>query len=168
MPWCSGKWTISSNPCRGVPCALCSFSDAGEVLTLQRAAFVGEAQIYDDPHLPALTQTLAELEHEIRTSTGIVAVVAGRIVAAIRMRCCVDTLYVNRLAVAPEHQGQGIGTALMLAAEHAGAAARQLVYRSAEFGQSPLLPTTRLRRRRPEHQTRGNGLHPHGQGCPCS
>ncbi|HUG86944.1 MAG TPA: hypothetical protein VMM13_20410 [Euzebya sp.] len=32
--------------------------DAREMLTLQRAAYVTEAQLYDDPNLPALTQTL--------------------------------------------------------------------------------------------------------------
>ena len=35
--------------------------DAGEVLTLQRAAFLCEAQRYDDPHLPMLTETLDEI-----------------------------------------------------------------------------------------------------------
>ena len=32
-------------------------ADAGEVLTLQRAAYVSEAQLYNDAFLPALTQT---------------------------------------------------------------------------------------------------------------
>ena len=36
-------------------------ADAGELLTLRRAAFVTEAQQYDDPHIPPLTQTLDEL-----------------------------------------------------------------------------------------------------------
>src|SRR5690606_22051030 len=34
---------------------------AGELLTVRRAAFVTEAQLYGDPNLPALTQTLAGL-----------------------------------------------------------------------------------------------------------
>ncbi|WP_448614769.1 hypothetical protein [Modestobacter sp. URMC 112] len=36
-------------------------ADAGELLTLQRAAFVTEAQVYDDPRLPALVETPDEL-----------------------------------------------------------------------------------------------------------
>ena len=36
--------------------------DAGEVLTLQRAAFVSEALIYGDPDMPPLTQSLEELQ----------------------------------------------------------------------------------------------------------
>ena len=34
---------------------------AGELLTVRRAAFVTEAQLYDDPNIPPLTQTLDEL-----------------------------------------------------------------------------------------------------------
>ena len=32
--------------------------DAGEVLTIQRAAFASEALIYGDPDMPPLTQAL--------------------------------------------------------------------------------------------------------------
>lgn len=32
--------------------------DAGEILTVQRAAFVAEAQSHGDPWLPPLTETL--------------------------------------------------------------------------------------------------------------
>lgn len=41
-------------------------ADAGELLTLQRAAYVTEALLYGDPELPALTQSLAELVDELR------------------------------------------------------------------------------------------------------
>src|SRR3569833_495135 len=43
--------------------------DAGELLTLQRASYATEARIYGDPELPALTQTLPELEAELATVT---------------------------------------------------------------------------------------------------
>ncbi len=41
---------------------------AGELLTLQRAAHVTEAQLYDDARLPALTQSLDDLGAESRTA----------------------------------------------------------------------------------------------------
>ena len=44
--------------------------DAGEVLTLQRAAFVTEAQAHGDPALPPLTQTLAELRAATASGAG--------------------------------------------------------------------------------------------------
>ena len=59
-------------------------SDAGEVLTVQRAAFVSEAAIYGSVDMPPLTQTLAELEAELRTESGFVARIDGRLVGAIR------------------------------------------------------------------------------------
>ena len=58
--------------------------DAGEVLTLQRAAFVSEALIYDSVHMPPLTQTLEEVEAELRENLGCVALVGTRIVGAAR------------------------------------------------------------------------------------
>ena len=92
-------------------------ADAGELLTLQRAAFITEAQVYGDPHLPALVQTLADLERELATSTGLKAVWNHRMVGAIRGRIEPPTCYVGRLVVAPDLHGRGIGTRLMTAFE---------------------------------------------------
>ena len=54
--------------------------DAGEVLTLQRAAFVQEALIYGTPHMPPLTQTLEEITAELVENLGCVAVREHRLV----------------------------------------------------------------------------------------
>jgi GNAT superfamily N-acetyltransferase len=96
--------------------------DAGEVLTLQRAAFVQEAQIYGTPELPPLTQTLAEVEAELAENLGCVAVDGTRIVGAVRARRDGELLLVGRLAIAPDQQGRGIGTRLLAAVEERGAA----------------------------------------------
>jgi ribosomal protein S18 acetylase RimI-like enzyme len=93
--------------------------DAGEVLTLQRAAFVTEAQAHQDPHLPPLTQTLADLRAELsgRDCHGWGIRDASRLVACVRAHVSNDTAELARLVVAPDRQGQGIGTRLLLAAE---------------------------------------------------
>jgi hypothetical protein len=39
--------------------------DAGELLTVQRAAYLVEAQRYDDPHIAPLTETLDEVRAAI-------------------------------------------------------------------------------------------------------
>jgi GNAT superfamily N-acetyltransferase len=96
--------------------------DAGEVLTLQRAAFVQEAQIYGTPQLPPLTQTLEELEAELAENLGCVAVDGTRIVGAVRARRDGELLLVGRLTIAPDQQGRGIGTRLLAAVEERGAA----------------------------------------------
>ena len=92
-------------------------SDAGEVLTVQRAAFVSEAQIYGSADMPALVQTLPELEAELRAADGWVARIDGRLVGAIRTREENGLLLIGRIAIAPDQQGSGIGQALLEAAE---------------------------------------------------
>jgi len=93
--------------------------DAGQVLTLQRAAFVSEAQIYGDPDQPALTQTLAQLAAELRGARGFVATQDGRIVGALRATERDDLLQIGRIAVGPDVQGEGIGGRLLDAIESA-------------------------------------------------
>ena len=94
--------------------------DAGEVLTLQRAAFVSEALIYDSVHMPPLTQTLEEVEAELRENLGCVALVGTRIVGAARAVRDGDLLLIGRIAIAPDQQGQGIGSTLLEAVEARG------------------------------------------------
>lgn len=98
-------------------------ADAGEVLTLQRAAFVSEAQIYGDPKQAPLTQTLEELEAELQDAGGFVAMIGDRVVGAIRTRESGDLLQIGRIAIAPDVQGEGIGSKLLAAAEENSACA---------------------------------------------
>ncbi len=94
-----------------------SVADAGEVLTLQRAAYASEAQIYGDPSLPALVQTLPDLVTELSNGLGHKAVRGSRLVGAVRSKVDGDTLHIGRLTVAPDLQGSGLVTALLAAAE---------------------------------------------------
>lgn len=95
--------------------------DAGEVLTLQRAAYVTEAQAHDDAHIPALLETLDAL----RAGLGDPAVLAlgvrdgGRLVGAVRCRVEGRVGAVGRLVVAPDRQGRGLGGMLLAAVEEA-------------------------------------------------
>lgn len=99
--------------------AVLSINDAGEILTLQRAAYLTEAAAHNDFNLPPLTQTLAELTDELGdpsvTALGIRE--GGRLVGAVRVRRSEDAVELGRLIVAPDRQGQGIGTQLLLRAE---------------------------------------------------
>ena len=101
--------------------------DAGEVLTLQRAAFVSEAAIYGSPDMPPLVQTLDELRAELREADGWVARIGPRIVGAIRTRESDGVLLIGRIVIAPDVQGSGIGGMLLAAAEeHSDAAEAEL------------------------------------------
>jgi GNAT superfamily N-acetyltransferase len=97
-----------------------SSEDAGEVLTLQRAAFVSEALIYGSPEMPPLTQTLEELEAELQENLGCVALVGPRIVGAVRAQRDGELLLVGRISIAPDQQGRGLGTTLLAAVEQRG------------------------------------------------
>jgi ribosomal protein S18 acetylase RimI-like enzyme len=98
-------------------------ADAGEILTLQRAAYVTEAQLYDDVRLPALTQSLDELHTELARGLAFKATNRdGRVVGAVRAAMKGSTLHVGRLTVAPDQQGKGIGSALLRHVEQAAPA----------------------------------------------
>jgi GNAT superfamily N-acetyltransferase len=94
-------------------------ADAGEILTLQRAAYLSEAQLYGDPFLPPLTETLEEIVAAIAAATVLKAVEEGRVIATGRARADGATLHLGRFAVAPDRQGQGLGSRLIAALEAA-------------------------------------------------
>ncbi|NYF16758.1 GNAT superfamily N-acetyltransferase [Microbacterium sp. AK009] len=95
-------------------------SDAGEVLTLQRAAFVSEAIIYGSVEMPPFTQTLEEVEHELAENLGCVALLGPRMVGAARARLDGSLLLIGRISIAPDVQGEGVGSRLLEALEERG------------------------------------------------
>lgn len=88
---------------------------AGELLTVRRAAFVTEAQLYDDAKLPALTQTLEELVADLQREDVITigAWMGPRLVGSIRVGLEEGKANLSRLAVVPDLQHRGIGTQLL-------------------------------------------------------
>jgi ribosomal protein S18 acetylase RimI-like enzyme len=94
-------------------------ADAGEVLTLQRAAFVREAIAYRHPDLPPLTETLDDVRAAIASQVVLIGRLGSRAVATGRVRVLDRVGHVGRLAVAPDLQGRGIGRRLLAALEAA-------------------------------------------------
>ncbi|MFJ7212065.1 GNAT family N-acetyltransferase [Amycolatopsis sp. NPDC098790] len=96
-------------------------ADAGEVLTLQRAAYVTEARAHDDWELPPLLETLDETRTALAgLSWGIRE--AGRLVASVRLTVTGSVAVIGRLVVAPDRQGFGLGGSLLRHAESAAPA----------------------------------------------
>ncbi len=88
--------------------------DAGEMLTVQRAAFVTEAQLHDDVHMAPLTQTLDEIRAAIETATVLVATDGPRIVGSVRARGARRRRGTSAAwSSCPDLQGRGIGSALI-------------------------------------------------------
>jgi ribosomal protein S18 acetylase RimI-like enzyme len=92
-------------------------ADAGELLTLQRAAYVTEGQLHQTPFLPPLTETLGEMLDAVTSKPVFKAMSGSRVVGAIRMTVRSAVGEIGRIAVAPDQQGRGIGTQLILHAE---------------------------------------------------
>jgi GNAT superfamily N-acetyltransferase len=109
-------WPVTDAP---VVLLRLSAADAGEVFTLQRAAYVTEAQAHGDLALPPLVQSLAELVVEL-TDPQVLALglrEGARLVAAVRVRIEAEAAELRRLVVAPDRQGYGLGSRLLREAE---------------------------------------------------
>jgi GNAT superfamily N-acetyltransferase len=88
-----------------------------ELLTLQRACFREEAELYGEPDIAPLTQTLDGLLADFRAQTVLGAWADGRLVGSVRAWCSHGVCQIGRLVVHPDHRGKGLGTALMAAIE---------------------------------------------------
>ena len=132
--------------------------DAGELLTLQRAVYVTEAAAYNDFGMPPLTQTLADLSTELASPdvTALGLRDGGRLVAAVRLRLTGTTVELGRLIVAPDRQGQGLGTRLLRYAESVFPEALQIRLFTGEHSSSNINLYTREGYSETERTSAGN------------
>jgi ribosomal protein S18 acetylase RimI-like enzyme len=94
--------------------------DAGELMTVQRAAFLIEGELNNSFTLPPMTETLDEVRKAIESDTVVlIARLGRRIVGSVRGTAADGTGHVGRLSVAPDMHGRGIGRDLMAAIEAA-------------------------------------------------
>jgi GNAT superfamily N-acetyltransferase len=94
-------------------------ADAQEILELQRLAYHEEAAIYGDFTIAPLTQTLTEMEDDLKHQVVLKATVDGSLAGSVRACLRDGTCYIGRLIVHPDIQNRGIGTRLMHAIEAA-------------------------------------------------
>ncbi len=94
-------------------------ADAGELLTLQLACWVREAQDNPGVEIPALLEGLADVEAWITACTTFVVRAGPRLVGAVRGRLVGDAWDVGRLMVAPDLRGRGLGRWLLAHVEAA-------------------------------------------------
>lgn len=97
------------------PVLALSEADAGELLTLQRAAYPSEARLHHDLDLPPLTESLEAVQAELARlelqAWGVRD--QGRLVAAVRVLVREPIAELGRLIVAPDRQGRGLGSRLL-------------------------------------------------------
>jgi ech hydrogenase subunit C len=119
-------------------------SDAAEILALQKIAYQSEAELYGDHSLPAMDQTLQEMEadfervpdrvaaladsHPAASGNGhgstarivfLKAVVNGKIIGSVRGFALGQTAYIRRMIVHPYFRRRGIGRRLLKEIENA-------------------------------------------------
>jgi tRNA (guanine37-N1)-methyltransferase len=100
-------------------------ADAGELFTLQRACWLQELWANPGAEIPALEESLADVERGITEWTTWVARAGGRLVGAVRGRVegAEGTVWdVGRVMVAPDLQGRGLGRHLLAVSEDAAPA----------------------------------------------
>lgn len=93
--------------------------DAGPILTVQRAAYVTEAQAYGDPFISPLVESADQIRAALAdpATVALRAQLGTRLVGSVRGRVNDRTCLVGRLSVVPDLQGRGIGSVLLRALE---------------------------------------------------
>jgi len=87
--------------------------DAEEILSLQKLAYLSEAEIYNDFSIPPLIQTLESIEKDFEDQFFLKAIMDGRMIGSVRGHAKGGTCYVGRLIVHPDFQNQGVGKKMM-------------------------------------------------------
>ena len=90
-----------------------SIHDAEEILELQKAAFLGQAQIYNNFRLPPLVQTIESIKQEFASKSFLKAIHNNQIIASVKFQQSGNIVHIDRLIVHPTFQNQGVGTCLM-------------------------------------------------------
>jgi GNAT superfamily N-acetyltransferase len=94
-----------------------ALEDLPEILSLQKKAYLSEAEIYNDYSIPPLIQDLISLTKELEQGIFLKATLGPEIIGSIRAYKLQDTCFISKLIVDDNHQNKGIGTALMKSIE---------------------------------------------------
>jgi tRNA (guanine37-N1)-methyltransferase len=92
-------------------------ADVPELFTLTRACWVQEAVANDTLDIPALVESIDDLQASLTRTRTWVARTSGRLVGSVRTEERADELRISRLMVAPDLQGRGLGARLLRLAE---------------------------------------------------
>ncbi len=87
--------------------------DAGEILDLQKRAFVTEAQAHGNYDIEPLRQTRESIVADFATHTFLKAVSGGKIVGSVKYRALENRVWLGKLIVDIDCRGRGLGRKLL-------------------------------------------------------
>lgn len=90
-----------------------NMDDSGQILALQRLAYISEAELYNNFSIPPLTETIDKLENDIAEKVVLKVVLNNQIIGSVRGFEKDGTCHVGRLMVHPDFQNRGIGRLLL-------------------------------------------------------
>ncbi|MFG6120962.1 GNAT family N-acetyltransferase [Thalassobacillus sp. B23F22_16] len=90
-----------------------SVADAPEILAIQKAAYLSEAELYNDYDIQPLKQTVTEVEEDFGDNLILKYTLDGTIVGSVRAHEIDGTCHIEKLMVDPEFQNRGIAKKLM-------------------------------------------------------
>jgi ribosomal protein S18 acetylase RimI-like enzyme len=89
----------------------CGGEAAEQILELTRRCYAAYAAL--DPPSGALTEGFETVQAELEQGGGVLARRAEQLVGCLRMQRTDDRIHIRRVAVDPEHRGQGIARAMI-------------------------------------------------------
>jgi len=87
--------------------------DLPEILAIQKAAYLSEAEICQDFTIQPLQQTMDQIIHEYGKGLFLKAVKGQQLIGSVRAREDGETCYIANLVVSPDYQNRGIGSRLL-------------------------------------------------------
>lgn len=106
-------------------------ADLRKILELQYLAYYSEAKLLNNYSIPPLKQSYDEVEEEYRLGIFLKATdEEDIIIGSVRAVVNDSTVFIGKLLVHPDKQGQGIGTRLLLAIENECKGARYELFTS--------------------------------------
>jgi ribosomal protein S18 acetylase RimI-like enzyme len=87
--------------------------DASEILSLQKLAYVSEAELYGNYDIEPLKQSVSDIEKTFNDHLVLKYVDNGKIVGSVKAYETEGTCYIGKLMVHPDFQNRGIGKKLM-------------------------------------------------------
>lgn len=91
-----------------------NIQDAEEILSLQKLAYISEAEIYNDFNIPPLVQSFEQIESEFDNHIFLKVLVDGKIIGSLRASVIDGVCTIFKVIVHPDFQNRGIGTSMII------------------------------------------------------